>query len=748
MKIEKRFANELFENKKVQYYNDLYRKNYRDIWKCDHLFIDFLLEDETSLKLDIAKRIYGNMQLCNDIIIPSHFISNMVYFQQSKLVSSNKGYIPQDHVLHCISLYIFGVYSFFNMPLFIHKIVEEDRRGCSIEEKIMFFIKKWRAFSLYHDLGYFFEGTTDKSHVSEILTDEKFEEYNSIFEYILFIFSLRDTARTITNVSLLHRSKENRMTESEKEELLRVNWILKASNSLPQKANQNKIRDILDRFSSPNAFKIRDIHKRDSIMSLIDILNNQSCLYIIRNKLLEIYSILEVNNNNILELYISKKDIYDDNKSNKTTFTDFLASISLDSFIDCYVMDGKGLFYFLPRRFQSEAGDFYDDLPEQVKVRFTLINDLEDIQSCYFEIASWLRERTESCFSINDFHLESGIYETTMAECYKKGLSAVIRKTVDSFCSLHKISAARNVEDSVKKFINYVVEMNDDKENSISKDIIDFANKEYQNQIGIPINILHLLEDSLWNIRKETVLASSQNGGRSEISDRINKLFFLKKKRKKIQMSLFSHGEGKGISSFEHRLYEAVEIRAKRLKMSFEEIKNYQPAHSNLDHGLVSAGLIYQSFSFSQILYELTNSRLETHYFEGALKSDYTDNEMISYNSDVIFSVLLHNIYNMESDSNYGLDYKHSIDYDPFSYFCAFHDTLQVWFRPKQIDFSKSDLPLKHYLRNNFDITVSNGRILFLCEEQDVLNLRNTIAASESFLPGISMLVGVTQLPK
>ena len=113
--------------------------------------------------------------------------------------------------------------------------------------------------------------------------------------------------------------------------------------------------------------------------------------------------------------------------------------------------------------------------------------------------------------------------------------------------------------------------------------------------------------------------------------------------------------------------------------------------------------------------------------------------------AEVIFSILLHNVYTYESSPTYGIDYRYSIDEDAFSYFCAFCDAFQKWHRPKQIDYAKTGLPQKHFLGDELDLLVTEDRICLKCNLQDAAHIRNSLRDENTYLPGIVHFVQVVE---
>ncbi len=73
--IDKHFYDELFVEKKVSCYKDIYLYLYNEIWPSAKDFEKFLISTETSLKLDTAKRIYEIYS-----IETKHFSANVYCF--------------------------------------------------------------------------------------------------------------------------------------------------------------------------------------------------------------------------------------------------------------------------------------------------------------------------------------------------------------------------------------------------------------------------------------------------------------------------------------------------------------------------------------------------------------------------------------------------------------------------------------------------------------------------------------------
>ena len=167
--IDNHLSNVLFLEKKVNYHNDIYNLLYGIIWPTADNFLQFLSSSDISLKIKYAKRIYDDFALSNDLFLPPALMRDVLQDQINKLNLISGQYIPQDHIIHSINLYIFGVYVFFSMQYFNNSILKDYNNNY---EGIKDFILKWQIFSLFHDVGYYFESGNDNLDSYNKLCDE------------------------------------------------------------------------------------------------------------------------------------------------------------------------------------------------------------------------------------------------------------------------------------------------------------------------------------------------------------------------------------------------------------------------------------------------------------------------------------------------------------------------------------------------------------------------------------------------
>ena len=113
-----------------------------------------------------------------------------------------------------------------------------------------------------------------------------------------------------------------------------------------------------------------------------------------------------------------------------------------------------------------------------------------------------------------------------------------------------------------------------------------------------------------------------------------------------------------------NKLYKKILQFSDELNISFEDLLNYRPNHTKCDHGLVSAGLIFQSVVFCNYLIEncKKNKDISLSWYNGKNTECFCDEENVEKYASIIFSILIHNIYTKKSGAKYGIKYAQDID--------------------------------------------------------------------------------------
>ena len=163
IELYEKMRTELFEQKKVQFHPVLYRKLYHTIFpkEIEQQYCDFISSGNTQYKISIAKQLFNYYRVTERFVIPASFLNSVIADQEERIVSDSSAYVPQDHVIHSVHIYILGIYLFFNVESFHRRILGATFPGRCAEDAIKSFLCKWRMFAFFHDVSYGFEAGVD-----------------------------------------------------------------------------------------------------------------------------------------------------------------------------------------------------------------------------------------------------------------------------------------------------------------------------------------------------------------------------------------------------------------------------------------------------------------------------------------------------------------------------------------------------------------------------------------------------------
>lgn len=729
-KINQHFLIDLFEKKKVSYHPAIYRKLYYSIWPCETFFKEFLTVTDPSLRLDLAKKIYTYIQTTDDVFLPTYMVSDVISFQLHHLKDSQLGYVPQDHVIHSVSLYILGIYLFFNLSSFHQPILENSISDGSLYERADLFVRKWRTFAFYHDIGYFYEGNTDINRKLKRGASDILDEYNKFTEQILYHYTTRSVARLLLIEALIHKSTE-RFNFSQISTLHRGSWVTHDHFYVDTAALMQE----LEPFN--NAKVLAVISNYDAFDGLISLYINRSYLSILYDEDARLKGIL----------------IYENNYLKECFFPDAAAAASLSVNLHdkadvayCYLPAEWTCKYvvpdieqiiksYSPHEYAALVNEFHDDLPKSLRLNYLMAATDQKINECFYDTMLWLWNKSKSFLS--DYR------KTNFLDMYTECMSKYIK---DSFLGAIYTWVDKSLSEKVLKQDLLEKELNKLTENlktpltsaQIIGDAMSSAAQSYNADNGISLDITRYYDD-LCRLTYEHFYSS-------DIAENIRDLnFIVQKNHNSIAVDLFAHKEVPNKGLYEASLYDRLSELANQLGIKLDDLKNYRPPHSLCDHGVISAGLLYQATVICCYLADYSKQKMSLRLaWRNYISTEkMTDNIFINQYAEVIFSILIHNIYTQTSSPKHGINYEQSINANPFSFFCAFCDLLQKWNRPKQLDLARTELPSEHYLGDNFDIDIQDDKIVLHCSSDEANAIRREFQTAEQYLPGASILISL-----
>ena len=715
MRIQEHMYNVLFEKKNVACRLDLYMRFYPILWPCEDMFREFLVESDSSIQMSTAKGIYSYIGVEEDVFLPQFTWKRLIQLQQKKLVNRPGNYIPQDHVIHSVSLYILGIYAFFNLPVFQRKLLHIRGEDFQTEEKrLLQFIKKWKLFAFYHDIGYVFEAYVDsegKINDAQVLSD-----YLRLKEHILAEYVSRSVSRLIIATALVRRNGSKfHLDESV---FSGANWITESGESQKSEAICQKLE---------NCQKYRlleDIQSMEGFRHLSPFLSHVGYLAVVedlQNRPLALFQHDEDGDTYLVYYHGSMtKDMLLAIKESLPLYWEGITIryyLCVESFWQKLLEHSEQY-----QAFRQEAQEFDRTLPENLSKQFSLICNDSFVTEIFYRINEWHHihwhwesgEKEESKEALDN-------YQNEIAAHFSQVLNESVHQIIQTTLQGVQLTA-ENLQETIDILSEKI------KEIDISE-IQKNATYRYE-RAGVPHEILKYSSRLYKNLLREL--------------NRQETVPYLRVKEQTLFAEPFS---GERENSFAASLYDRMEKLASALKLELKTLIAYRPDFSTCDHGVFSAGLLFQALTVLGNLEKTieATSPLEFAWSFPQCLHKIVEAESISLYADVVFSILLHNVYVKSAKPKYGLQYQQDIDQNPFSYFCALMDILQKWNRPKQIDFSVMDLPDDHYLGNSFDVNVSKGRLRIVCHSSRAGRMRQQLDKAEEYLPGILNLICVTE---
>ena len=724
--ISNRFYIELFDRKSVQIDPQLYKELYYSIWPCEEHFISFLQETDPNLRLDAAKKIYSSVEFVDDVFLPTQLMKNVIKSQYTKWSKNIEGYVSQDHVIHSVNLYILGIYIFFNHSALHRGLIQHSLRSDSYYSATKSFIKKWRLFALYHDLGYFLE---DRGFSNTLpINDVDIELYKNLSPYLAVQYASKSVSRFIITA--------NQAVNEFKNIIFNVNDYSMLSSHRWNDISRQEIlfSDLQKRLAKFNSAKcVAYDCTISNLNNFAPLLENSFFLIVIYDYSGICVGFAEFENNELSNLYYIKDSCID--KPGEVVSKEFVLRLlsTCTSFLYVSEVEGK-VKSIVPVPYKTLYPLFYNNLPDTQKNDFAFASNDRDfelaVEGVANKITKLMRKRGEQPdkkWFISAEHSISNYYVTALKNEIINTLDQqASKKEIDS-SNIAKIlndwSRSLRRKDIREKIIN-------DTQNEVARhfrdqdgaytDILNFTERCY-------LEIVEILKDELLKSKIYNVLQLNE--------------------KQEIAFSPFVYWNPNTSSNDSiQKLFRQITLHANSLNTSVEKLCCYHTDFSDMDHGVTSASLLFHAVAVNLLLLS-HRDQLGPAIFSWIGFENQTNRKerIINECAEVIFAVLIHNIY-VKSKVSYGIDYKHNFRKEPFAYFSTLCDTLQKWERTKRINPGYVEQPKYHYLENNFDLACDEQGIKLFCMEKYTQNLKDWIYDAESFLPGISKIVVIQRI--
>lgn len=724
MQINKTLLTKLFldpspqpkDKEVIIYYTELYNRMFPN----PDDYIEFLGAQGIDRQYESAERIVH--RLCYHANFPPSYYALLdiicVENCQKKKTQDSDTYIPRDHFIHIVYLYLLGIYMFFYNSEFFSKIIYEnrfERNGLSVgnakRDCIKDFISEWKYFCLYHDIGYSAEilGNTEKFPKSKrarfqaelrrspggykaslgknaILKQHAFFGTLEVISKILFIkLVISNSTEKIFPEHKIYRNFRNRKL------------ILRGTDT--SKPRDIKFEEIPETYLT--GLQLEKIYSNHCLKKLLPIVNSNDISIIgldknygyvgfityVENETRFFVYLSEVEMNDELRHLLKSPEIvlFDDYVSNAYEFIYVLRNpdieehissvVNIDYFHTVYAQaeslfenDYKGIadeahfvdfsytvYHWLFSKIRSRLDNSnLEKYLEQQKFSFSESDNPEELRN--------LLERNRLVYeilkSLNEYHVTM-LHKT----------NELLREQIES-----KLMKADNVISSdkmISDFINQYFGILSDiaKAKSIKAAFSSAIKMEMLSQIESEVDLLQLFSEVY--VRLKCTLDKSDVG--------------------------FEYNYATGDTRVPQFLNDCIQskIREKMSMSNLETVQNeYTLKHGNtVDHGILSAEYAAGVFSCYRNALMTANNVQEKILLSILLdipneieksRVRYIDNYDHVF-TNVLFAVFVHNLYpdSFEKKSKGGA-YRTKMS-DPFTYLALLCDALQQWNRPRAI---------------------------------------------------------------
>lgn len=723
-----RLFNELFCEKKVKINNELYSKYYYRIWNNDQYFIRFLNSKSEDIQKNYAKRIFKCFIYNSTFHVPEFSFDNLFISEQIESEKEPSIYQGQIHSSHSVMLYILGVWLFFNHPVFNKYLMAQFRSvsngnqtmGNTNECAFKSFLTAWRAFAIYHDIGYTLEcNTNSDGYCLKSVYNDVLSKYNQLELHCYYDLNLKAFSNLIFVMHILEESDYQIC-----EELTQI-----SNHTFNNKAGNVVSIAEIKKVIKKNYFKLENINTYEQLKSFFPFINKDDLILIIKDKNADILSI------QYGEIIYYKNGIDMDSKLlNNLLFLGSEECSQTEFYCEYYVNNPKKIIeeYFVANSIHQYYGYFYkatNSIYKKLSFEFLTITNSNSIQNLKYKIYDYLKKEISLSSFQQLFYSEIINNKKEELAIAKESIIDILTELADDYNSYEEgdnvslklyeyLSAVLSTDEAKKKIVNEIIKHD---ENTFLSHI----------QFFLPC----IISDK--SIKSNEIISSKKQHNKYHIA--YDYFYNNLKEDKKSNFSDYKKIEQEKILEFLEK--QCINMGIINNKNEFENILNYHLSHSTFDHGVVSASLLAQSYIICKDFYSLSK---EEYNFIFSLRKITSYDEDIAINKtnyayyNAILAILVHNIYPNVYKKLFNSSFSQMLNKNAFSYFAAFCDSLQRWDRPRTVNYSKDEIRGDYIVGNEFDIVIQDKYICIKClssELEDVI-YKNKNSLDEFLLDG------------
>lgn len=682
-------------------------------------YIEFLKAQSIDRQYECAEHIVH--RLCYHANFPPSYYALLdiicVENYQEKGILDTDSYIPRDHFIHTVYLYLLGIYVFFYNSEFYTKIIGNnrfERNGLFVgnvkHDCIKDFISEWKYFSLYHDIGYSAEILGNKNKFPK--RDKAQTELknnpgnykaslgkNAILKQHAYLGTLEIISKLIFTKLVISNctekiNPEHKIFRNYKNKLLKL-YCTKTGNS-----NDTKFDEIPQTYLTGT--QLEKIYSNHCLKKLSTIINSNDIVIIGLEKDSGYVGFIS---------YIDKNTRYfvypNDTKTN-SEFEQLLTSPDIVVFDD-YSPKAYEFIYLL-RNTNVEDNistivdiDYFNSVYKQVERQFEndfkgIADEIHFIDFSYI-IYHWLFTKIKN--RLDNTKLEEYL-DTQTFDFSKKSQSEIINDLLNRSSLIHKL-----IFESLGDYNSILLNKCNELLQNLIKNKIEKPKKS-----SSPSEMLSKYFDQYFQVltsittdalQKDVFLSNLSSELLFQIEEEVNLLQLFSQVFVQLKCTLdksdswFEYNYITGETRISYFLDKSIQKKVQD-KMSITDTatveKEYELKYGNtVDHGIMSSQYA------ASVFFCYRNALLKAHGTQEQLLLSvlldipngineslvrYIDNYDHVF-TNVLFAVFIHNLYPSQfKEESKGCEYKTKMS-DPFTYLSLLCDALQQWNRPRSL---------------------------------------------------------------
>lgn len=724
-------------------------------------FMEFLKAQNLDRQYELAEIIIH--RLCYVSNFPPSFFAMKdilcVEIYQKQEYTEADSFIPRDHFIHLINIYLLGIYIFFYNSQFFNRIVKDNQFERSEEpiftpllNEIKDFISEWKYFSLYHDIGYVPEIFSNKKKVTNAnktyngLYKSSSDFQSSLLETVPLkqesFFSTLEIMSRIFVAKFVIKYSENRIEVKDKffrhfkmDELIEIYnndeknvsdfdteyGDLFSDTYILEKVYSNAcLKYLLPVFDAKNII-ILGIHKKTGKLSYFSFPEDKGRKVVLRKTYVNHSEVQELINHPQVVLYdeYQPKDFELYYVLKKDNAKKLLYDVSMfdESNVDYAfaIIEGDLAIHFSEISSENQLLDFYFEVyhylyrllriyitpgratrnVDAAKKLDSFLNDWE----CVFDKTDpqWLTDISE---------LQNIIFEViqkTFGDDIKESCAEYIR-SIDVPISKKK-SNIKDLDTAIDKVVDSYLKgikqkISTDLEVKLLKSNIKDKYSRKMEQIASMLKIYSVIYSGIKTIFLKDKYSFSYRFDYSHRKDTFDSAFCEKYINKKVPRG----------GTYDTILKDYIIQYGNKINHGFASTQYAASVFSFLRHGIETPNKKPGEWKLIDILFGISNPGKTKEYIS---KYIYNYDHIFQ---NVLYAIMIHDVFPVHfKKASVLYKMKTSIS-DPFTYLALLTDALQDWNRPQALSVSLLDVKPNGHASEYYNIEVSNKGI-FLFEE-------------------------------